>query len=151
MSPSASHRRFSWPRQNMGCGPEKWGGRERREGTLIEMSPFWNKYGNESRKGRRQNETISLREGKFYFPSSQCDEALMFETHAHTFSHHLTGMLTGKIFLMSNLHFGWNYPNTSVQQCLNTLLIRTSKAEKIQTSGTSEGKCLKWKWARLSL
>ena len=24
-----------------------------REGTLIEMSPFWNKYGNESRKGRR--------------------------------------------------------------------------------------------------
>ena len=28
---TTSHRRFSWPRQNMGCGPEKWGSEREEE------------------------------------------------------------------------------------------------------------------------
>ena len=66
----------------MGCGPEKWGRQRERggglwEGTLIEMSPFWNKYGNESRKGRGDKMSLFLPEKEsFIFQVRKSEEAL---------------------------------------------------------------------------
>ena len=59
--------------------------RERERETLIEMSRFWNKYGNESWKGGDKMRLFLSEKESFISLGWQYEEAIMFETQETRF------------------------------------------------------------------